>query len=139
MQPWMWLVLGLILVGVEILAPGLFLFWLGLAAGLTGLLAFVLDLSWQVEWTIFAVLALVLVGVGRELARRKGKGDQPFLNQRGNALVGREFPLAEPIINGFGAVRIDDTIWRVSGPDAPRGARVKVVGVDGATLKVAAS
>ncbi len=131
MQPWMWLVLGLILVGVEILAPGLFLFWLGLAAGLTGLLAFVLDLSWQVEWTIFAVLALVLVGVGRELARRKGKGDQPFLNQRGKALVGREFPLAEPIINGFGACGLMTPSGACQGPDAPKGARVKVVGVDG--------
>jgi membrane protein implicated in regulation of membrane protease activity len=36
-------------------------------------------------------------------------------------------------------VRIDDTIWRVAGPDAPAGSRVKVVRVDGANLTVAAA
>jgi inner membrane protein len=136
MQPWMWLVLGLALVGIEILAPGLFLFWLGLAAGVTALVAFLFDFSWQVEWTVFAVLALVLLGVGRTLSKAKGQGDAPMLNERGNSLIGREFSLAEPIANGFGTVRIDDSVWRVSGADAARGAKVRVVGVDGATLRV---
>jgi membrane protein implicated in regulation of membrane protease activity len=36
-------------------------------------------------------------------------------------------------------VRIDDTVWRVTGPDAPAGSRVKVVKADGARLTVAAA
>ena len=35
--------------------------------------------------------------------------------------------------------RIDDTIWRVAGPDAPAGSRVKIVQADGASLTVAAA
>jgi hypothetical protein len=54
-------------------------------------------------------------------------------------LVGREFTLEKPIIDGFGTVRIGDTVWRVAGPDAPAGSRVKVVQVDGANLTVAAA
>jgi membrane protein implicated in regulation of membrane protease activity len=63
----------------------------------------------------------------------------PFLNRRTAALVGREFTLEKPIIGGTGTVRIDDTIWRVAGPDAPAGSRVKVVRVNGADLTVAAA
>jgi membrane protein implicated in regulation of membrane protease activity len=63
----------------------------------------------------------------------------PFLNKRADALVGRVFTLEKPIIDGSGTVRIDDTIWRVAGPDAPAGSRVKIVQADGASLTVAAA
>jgi membrane protein implicated in regulation of membrane protease activity len=53
-------------------------------------------------------------------------------------LVGRVFTLEKPIVDGFGTVRIDDTIWRVAGPDVPAGSRVRVVQADGANLTVAA-
>ena len=55
--PWSWVVLGLVLMGLELLAPGVFLIWLGLAAVLTGLLDAALGLSWQTAWLVFAALA----------------------------------------------------------------------------------
>jgi membrane protein implicated in regulation of membrane protease activity len=39
-------------------------------------------------------------------------------------------------MDGSGTVRVDDTIWRVSGPDCPAGSKVKVVRADGASLTV---
>jgi membrane protein implicated in regulation of membrane protease activity len=63
----------------------------------------------------------------------------PFLNKRTEALIGRVFTLEKPIIDGSGTVRIDDTIWRVAGPDAPAGSRVRIVQADGASLTVAAA
>ena len=60
-------------------------------------------------------------------------------NKRTDALVGRVFTLEKPIVDGSGTVRIDDTIWRVAGPDAPAGSRVKIVQADGASLTVAAA
>jgi membrane protein implicated in regulation of membrane protease activity len=64
---------------------------------------------------------------------------QAFLNRRAEALVGRVFTLEKPIIDGSGTVRIDDTIWRVAGPDTPAGTRVRVVEAKGANLTVAAA
>ena len=52
-------------------------------------------------------------------------------------MIGREFTLEKPIVDGTGTVRIDDTIWRVAGPDAPAGSKVRVVQADGASLTVA--
>ena len=51
-------------------------------------------------------------------------------------LVGRSGDLVEPIVNGRGRVKIDDSTWRAEGSDAPIGTRIVVVGVQGATLKV---
>ena len=47
--------------------------------------------------------------------------ERPFLNRRTEALVGRVFTLDKPILDGVGSVRIDDTVWRVSGADRPAG------------------
>jgi membrane protein implicated in regulation of membrane protease activity len=90
---------------------------------------------------MFAVFAVAAVPAWRYFARSEGSRSQtnPFLNKRTEALVGREFTLERPIVDGTGTVRIDDTIWRVAGPDAPAGSRVRVVQADGASLTVAAA
>ncbi|CCD93455.1 conserved hypothetical protein [Bradyrhizobium sp. ORS 375] len=77
----------------------------------------------------------------RRLARANAgpSQDNPFLNRRSAALVGREFTLEKPIIDGNGTVRIDDTVWRVAGPDTPAGSRVRIVQADGAHLTVTAA
>ena len=62
--------------------------------------------------------------------------DQPFLNRRTASYVGRVFTLEKPIVDGIGTVGIDDTVWRVTGPDTPAGSQVKVTRVDGAVLHV---
>ena len=138
---WNWLIFGFILMALELAAPGVFLFWFGLAALLVGLVSFALQPHWQAQLLMFAVFALAAVPVWRRLASSHSRSSQsnPFLNMRTAALVGREFTLEKPIIDGSGTVRIDDTIWRVAGPDAPAGSRVKVIRVDGANLTVAAA
>src|SRR5215467_5968290 len=135
---WNWLIFGFILMALELLAPGVFLFWLGLAALLVGLVSFVLHPTWQTQLLMFAVFALIAVPVWRRLAKsqREVSASNPFLIRRAAALVGRVFTLEKPIVDGFGTVRIDDTIWRVAGPDAPAGSRVKVTQADGASLTV---
>jgi membrane protein implicated in regulation of membrane protease activity len=136
---WNWLIFGVILMGLEVLAPGIFLFWLGLSALLVGLITFVLHPSWQVEILLFAAFAIAAVPLWRRLARGDagGSASDPFLNRRAEALLGRVFTLEKPIIDGAGTVRIGDTVWRVAGPDTPAGTRVKIVQVSGADLTVA--
>ena len=138
---WNWLIFGLILMALELLAPGVFLFWLGLAALLVGLLSFAVHPSWELQILMFAVFAAAAVPLWRRVARHHSavSKSNPFLNKRSDALVGRVFTLEKPIIDGSGTVRIDDTVWRVAGPDAPAGSRVRIVQADGASLTVAAA
>jgi membrane protein implicated in regulation of membrane protease activity len=138
---WNWLIVGVVLMGLEVLAPGIFLFWLGLAALLVGLISFTFHPSWQVEILLFAAFAIAAVPLWRRLARGDAGGSEsnPFLNRRAEALIGRVFTLEKPIIDGAGTVRIGDTVWRVAGPDTPAGTRVKIVQVSGADLTVAAA
>ena len=137
---WNWLIVGVVLMGIETFAPGVFMFWLGLAALIVGLLSFVVAWSWQAQALVFAVLAIAMVPLWRNVSRRNTRPtDKPFLNKRAQGLVGRVFTLDKPIVDGIGTVKIDDTVWRVSGPDTPAGSRVKIVSADGASLQIEAA
>lgn len=137
---WNWLILGLILMALELLAPGVFMVWFGLAALLVGLVSFGFSPSWQLQLLLFALFAVAAVPLWRRFARSNAQPprDNPFLNRRAAALVGRVFTLEKPIVDGTGTVRVDDTVWRVTGPDAPVGSRVRIVHADGAQLTVSA-
>src|SRR3974390_1781227 len=132
---WNWLIFGFIAMALELVAPGVFLFWLGLAALLVGLVSFALHPTWQTQLLMFGVVALVAVPLWRRLSRSQREASQsnPYLNKRADALVGRVFTLEKPIVDGIGTVRVDDTIWRIAGPDTPAGHRVPVVPAGGAT------
>jgi len=135
--PWAWIIAGAILLAFEIALPGAFMMWLGLAAILVGVISLVVTVSWQMQCVLFAVLALASVPLWRRFARKVDpQTDAPLLNRRTDALVGRTFTLEKPIIDGVGTVRINDTIWRVQGPDAPAGGRVRVTRANGADLSV---
>lgn len=140
--PWNWMVLGFILLALEILVPGIFLLWIGVAAILTGALTLqlwgLIWWPWQVQVLVFLVLSVASALIGKKLmdARRADDTDQPLLNKRAEQLVGRTASLDEPIDNGYGRIRIDDTTWRVSGPDLPAGTRVRVTSAESGELKV---
>ncbi|MBN9055609.1 NfeD family protein [Shinella sp. PSBB067] len=139
--PWAWWVLGIVLLILEVLLPGVFLVWIGIAAILTGALSLALwgeaFWAWQAQWVVFAVLSLVAALVGRRIVSTRGQSsDQPHLNQRGQSLVGRTATLEQPIAEGRGRIRLDDTMWSVQGPDLPVGARVRVTASNGRDLTV---
>ncbi len=139
--PWNWMVLGFALLALEILVPGVFLLWIGLAALVIGALSLLLwDLGfwvWQTQVLAFLALALVLAFTGKRIMTGRGDAsDQPLLNRRAEQLVGRIATLTGPIENGRGKLHLDDTVWRITGPDLPAGAKVRVAGVGQSDLEL---
>jgi membrane protein implicated in regulation of membrane protease activity len=134
---WNWFILAALLLLIEILAPGMFMLWLGLSAILVGIISSAVVWSWQAQLIAFAVFAIASVPAWRHFARKVEK-PAAFLNRRAEGYVGREFTLDKPIVGGVGTIRIDDTVWRVMGPDAPAGSRVRIARAEGAALTVEA-
>jgi inner membrane protein len=135
---WHWWVLGLALLVVEMLSPtGFFLLWIGAAAILVGGLAWGIPaLTWEPQILLFGALSVASFFVWRHFRAKEAASDQPTLNRRGHSYVGRTFTLNAPIVNGVGKLHVDDSQWRITGPDAGAGAQVRVIAVDGTTLKV---
>lgn len=138
---WNWLIFGLLLLILELFAPGIFFIWFGIAALITGALAFLFGATsafgWQTQTILFLVLAIVAVLLGRRFFGSSDKPeDEPFLNRRGDEMVGQRATLSEAIVNGYGRIKINDTTWRVNGPDLPKGASVRIVAFDQGTLVI---
>jgi inner membrane protein len=135
---WHWGVLALILIVMEIFAPGVIFLWVGVGAGLTALIALAApDLTWEMQLLCFAVLAVAVTIGGRVWVKRHPvTSDKPLLNVRGEQYVGQVVVLVDPIVNGVGKAKVGDSQWRVSGDDSEAGSRVRITGIDGATFTV---
>lgn len=136
-QPWHWLVLGLVLLISEMMSGTSYLLWPAFAALATALVSFTGATNWIVDVTLFAVLTIALTAFGRPLVQRwRNDGGLLNLNERGQALVGVRATLTN-FADGVGAVKINDTIWRAVSEDAlAAGDHVEIASVDGTTLRV---
>ena len=90
-----------------------------------------------VQVLIFAVLSVITVVMYKSYQKiNPHVTDEPALNRRGEQYIGRNFTLREPIVNGEGKIKVDDTTWKVASMDMSAGMTVRVVAVEGSTLKV---
>lgn len=140
---YLWWILALLLIAGEVLLPGYFMLWVGVAAAAMGaLLWLVPSLGLLTQAVLFALLAFGACVLYARLLRPKLERRDPGserLNRRAEQMIGQRYELIEPIVNGRGKARVGDGQWLVSGPDLPLGSTVEVVAVDGTTLKVRAA
>ena len=136
--PWTWIIAGLLLMTVELFAPGLFFIWLGLAALATGIVVAMFGLGWTAAALLFAAFAIASVFAGRALMRRKDSEPEIAnnLNSLSRNLIGKTVHLDQAIENGKGRVRIGDTVWQAIGEEASAGERVTIIGLEGSSLVV---
>lgn len=138
---WLWLLVGLGLLGLEILTPGgFFILFFGVAAlvvgGLVG--SGTIAAVW-VQWLLFSVLSVASLVLFRErLLARFGSGDAG--GDRAAPVVGETAVLVEDLAPGaVGRAELRGTSWTVRSREPgtlERGRRCRVVAVDGLTLWV---
>lgn len=135
---WYWFVLAVLFLVIEILTPGFFFLWMSVASVITGIIVWLFSsLSTDVQLVIFSVLTVIAIILWRVFGKKYViESDQPLLNQRGSQYVGRTFNLYEPIENGQGKIKVDDTIWKVHGEDCNIDTKVKVVACRGTVFDV---
>jgi len=132
---WAWLIFGVVLFGLELLIPGFFLIWFGVAAAIVGVTVLAFDIAWAWQLLMFGGLAvLVLLVAGRFSGR--DSADSGRFTDRASQLIGQQYRLHHPIENGRGVLLVGDSQWSVRGPDCPRGVTVRVVGAQGTYLLV---
>jgi membrane protein implicated in regulation of membrane protease activity len=137
LQWWHWWIVAAVLAAVETFLPGVLAIWFAAAALFVGGLLLVVPVPWQLQLVLFGVLGVVAMLVWRRFRHPESpESEQPALNQRGQHYIGQTYTLVEPIQGGSGKIQVGDSVWLAQGSDAPVGSRVKVVGVNGAVLRV---
>jgi len=135
---WYWWVLAVLLLGIEILAPGFFFLWLSLSGFVVGTVLYLApETSLEIQLLLFSSLAIFSIFIWRRYGvQHQTETDHPLLNKRGAQYIGRTFSLFEPIENGRGKIKVDDSIWRVQGEDCSLNTQVTVTAVNGTVFEV---
>jgi membrane protein implicated in regulation of membrane protease activity len=136
MSWWHWVVAGTVLILVELMTPGgLFALFFGIAAFAVGVLS-ALGIAGPLwlQWSLFALLSLLLVGV----VRRRLRGSLAARGAPMDSVVGELAVLLEDLPpGGMARAELRGSTWNArSGSDAPlpRGQRCRVERVEGLTL-----
>jgi membrane protein implicated in regulation of membrane protease activity len=136
---WLWLIGGVLLLIMEVIAPGFFLVFLGAAAIATGLFTVLFGFGLAPQLALFALYSVIAVMAGRRFYANRGTHSaDPLLNDRARRLVGKVVTVVAPVDEHHGRVRVGDGEWNARGGPAAVGDRVRIVGVDGNCLKVEA-
>ena len=134
-----WAAFALVLFAAEAILPGAFMLWLGFAAAAVFLAVFLLPVEVPVlaQVAAFVVLSFASIQVYRRWFRGGDRAtDKPLLNRRAEQNIGLVAPLEQAIVAGRGRIQLGDAFWAVEGPDLPAGTPVRIVAVDGISLKV---
>ena len=134
---YLWLIGAVVLGGLELVLPGVFLIWIAVAAALTGIATLLLSVPVIGQLVLFSLLAIAAVYSARKKYQTLGNTSaDPMLNDRGARLTGEIVTVVEAITGGHGRVKVGDGVWSARGADAEVGDRVRVTGTDGAVLLV---
>ena len=136
---WHWFGLAAILSILEVtLGASFFLLWFALSAVIIAIILMLMPtLGWQYQLLIFAIGSLASISFwAMRLKNTSMKTNISTLNRRSEQYLNRVFTLAEPIINGRGKIKVDDSFWIVEGPELALGKRVRVIDINGLILKV---
>ena len=108
---WHWLILAVALIILEILLPGAYFLWMGISAAAVGGAIFIFpEMPVLTQILIFAVLSVITVMIYKTHKKKNPVITvEPALNRRGEQYIGRSFTLSEPIVNGMGKVKVDDS------------------------------
>ena len=136
---WLWMIGGVLLLIAEVIAPGFFLVFIGVAAVAAGLFTVLFDLGPASQLALFALYAIVAVTLGRRVyAHQNVDSTDPLLNDRAARLVGKSVTVVEAVDEHGGRVRVGDGEWSARGGPAAAGDRVRITGIDGNCLRVEA-
>jgi len=134
---WFWFAAGLILGGLEMVVPGVYLIWLAMAALATGVITLVALPSLGIQVTSFIFLSLIFAFSARRMLRdRPIVSSDPLLNNRGGRLIGQTALVTQALVSGSGRIKVGDSEWIARGPDMAVGERVRITGSDGSELLV---
>jgi membrane protein implicated in regulation of membrane protease activity len=135
---WLWLLLGLVLLLLELLTPsGFYLLFFGLGALAVGMLCLweLLGPAW-IQWLSFSGLSLVTLLLFRDALLKRFRGRSG--DQDANKLVGETARALETIpVDGLGRAELRGTTWQARNvgpvPVAPE-QRCKVERIEGLTI-----
>lgn len=115
-----WIIAGVILIVLELVAPGLIIIFFGIGALLTGIVSWILPLSIQWQLAIFLFSSIVSLLVFRKYIKQKlfEKTEENSIDEFEEEFIGKQAVAVADFTNGAGRVSFKGTEWNARSEDA---------------------
>ena len=135
LSPAVWMIAGLVIAALEMVVPGFVIIWFGVAAVLTGILAFFVHNTYF-QLGAFAVLSGLLVFLAQWIGRRITRPEPEPAGA--NRMPGAIGTVVQDILPGdVGRVKVTGEEWRAEAEVAiAKGKRIRVLRVEGTRVIV---
>ena len=134
---WIWAIAGILLLIAEVVAPGFFLVFVGVAAIATGAFTLLFGLGTPLQLILFIVYSALAVMIGKRWYGEPHDGDQRHaINEPAKRLIGKTLVVVSQVDDHSGRVRVGDGEWNARGGPAGVGDRVTVTAIEGNCLIV---
>lgn len=139
-QPfWIWAGLAAAILAIEVISGSGWLLWASASAAATAAVVGLTEISVPSALLVFALLTIASTLLARRYLPRQATAPAGDINDNVARLVGFEGAAVKPFSRGAGRVFIDGKEWAAEldeGETLEVGESVKVVGVEGARLRV---
>lgn len=140
LSPWWWVALGVGLGAIEMLLASFVLIWPGIAAILMAIILWIApNMQGELQITLYAVLSIIAMFVGRSYLRKFGDGEpETNLNSRTAQMVGHNAKVVDFTL-GTGHIELNGLRWAANWPEdqsAEVGQIVKIIAADGMSVQV---
>ncbi|MCM8556978.1 NfeD family protein [Sphingomicrobium sediminis] len=131
-----WLIGGFLLLAMELMAPGVFLAFVGAAAIATGVFTWAFDLGVTHQIILMIVYTAVAVLIGKRMYAHPAHDESDgMMNDRARQLIGRKVTVKSDFVDGEGRVVLGDSEWNARAAyDAEAGDRMVITKVEGTRL-----
>lgn len=130
-----WVIVGIVFSLLELIVPGVYLIWFGLAAFVVSLIVYFSAIAFTTQLIWFALLSIVFAVLGLYayryiLFKAEPPAEYRNLNNSAEQYVGSLVTVAEDVEDNRTKVKIGDTYW-LAATDKPlkKGDTAKVTGV----------
>lgn len=111
-----WSALGILLILLELFAPGVYLVWFGIAGLImAGITYFDQAIGLTTQLLSYSLASAITVFIGfyvyKLYMKKDGKTNHPYLNDRSAQLIGKTVTVTTDVQNGQTKVSVGDTVW----------------------------
>ncbi|EOQ90486.1 nodulation efficiency protein NfeD [Leptospira yanagawae serovar Saopaulo str. Sao Paulo = ATCC 700523] len=138
--PYLWILIGIVLLFSEFLLPGTFVMFLGIGAIFTGILSRLVPMEFYTEVIVWVVASFVSIVLGGSLIKKFFKSESsvdPFIKED---YLNQIVPVEIDILVGRhgGKIKFQGTLWDAISKDSkiPKGDYVRILSRENLTFTV---
>lgn len=139
-NPSYWLIISLGLMALELIIPGVFLFWLGIGTAVAAGAAWVFpSISPTTQLIVLAVSIIISVYIGVKVQKKRKNDPADSLNSGLEIYINRQVLVDQDFINGNGRISVDDTTYNaISSENLKQGSMTTIVAIQNGRFVVQA-